>query len=248
MSGAVPSAAVAAPTSQPAVDAVEPPLVLAPPAGAPEEAAVISLADRIWELHGMMNILGAQSVETLQFARSSDGSLQVTRTFHRNPGVNAGDKVIPDQTATSRCDIAGVVLTRGQERQSFVVLKNEALVLNALVPLGKGKWYYTSRLPGNPGRPGAHEEYLFDFRDDPCKVDKGEATVQIRQNDFPPKAFKVHFVLTTAGAGCRYFDMRNDEGNNRLTRIGIRTEGAYGLMMDNLDLNTKVFQAVAAKG
>jgi hypothetical protein len=248
VSGALWNSVIAAPASQPMADAGEPALLLAPPAAAPDEATVKSLADGMWELQGPMNILGAGGVETLQFARSPDGVLQVTHTYHRNPGVNARDKVIPDRTETSRCNVAGVVLAYGQERQSFVVLKNDALVLNALVPLGKGKWYYTSRLPGNPGQPGAQEEYLFDFGDDPCQLDNGDATLQIRQNNFPAKGFRVRFALTSAGAGCRYFDVLNDDGNNRLTGIGVRTDGAYGLMLDNPGLNTKVFKAVASNG
>ena len=64
----------------------------------------------------------------------------------------------------------------GRELHTYILSPGRELVISAVIPLGKNRWYYagTGRAPG-PDPP--LYEYLIEFKDDPFKKDRGRAIV-----------------------------------------------------------------------
>jgi hypothetical protein len=208
------------------------------PAGAETVDALVSNS---WAQRGTKNILGQGVDEILTFKKTDKGELSVEQTTRKFRSVNerapAGAPPVAPYTETKTtlpAEVDRSVLRYGDRRQSFVLVPKERLILNALVPLGEGKWYYASQ----------REEMLFTFAADPVQKEHGDGTLQVCSD-----GGKVHTIKIT-------FDLASSSG--RIIRVVADTEqkavwaeiqfdaaGKYGLMIGRVDQKSQVLTPVA---
>jgi len=226
-------------------------LKLAPSAAAPDDSILAAVCANAWTWHGLVNILGEGSTQTLRFTRQPGGGMKLESDNQRVTGFKEqkkADGIPPGIVGTTTCDVQGPVLRCDGRPQTFVVVEGKLLVMNALAPAGERTWYYAAAESDKQGKVAHVEEYLFNFADDPLKADAGKGSMRVRIGDYPPKADDFQFKLTTAANGVRYFQIETDGPNGRAvrTRIGLAAGGDYGLMLDNLNLDSKIFSAISA--
>jgi hypothetical protein len=197
------------------------------------------------------DILGRGTDTVLQFRQGEDQKLTVdraTRTF-RSVNDRAGGGLgrnFDEKKESFPATLDGPLLRYGDEQQTFVVT-DKVLVVNALVPLGEGKWYYTARQSwGNGGH--RDEEMLLEFADDPTKKDEGAGTIQLTSSNGPAVLKEeVRFKLQRAGKDGRLVLVESADPQIRARRAEILFPAgdAYGLVLDRPNLNSRVFTAEA---
>ena len=228
-------------------DPVLPKLTLAPEAGANDGAAIAALTANEWVAAGPVNILGAGNSRSLRFTRA-DGKLRALSVLHSlrsfaEPQQTGGATKPTDATQADVCRIEGPVLWLGVRPQTFTVTRDRRLVLNAVVAMGKGRWYYAGSERMGNGQAVRVEEYEFNFIDDPMKRDAGRGSMKSRIGDFPPKAEDMRFTLDRDDHGSRLIqiDVDGPSGVAHRARLGLDASGRYALMLDNANLDSVIF-------
>src|SRR5690349_19220841 len=160
------------PASRPAGEAAG--LRLLPKGGPQNASALKELTASRWVDASPKDILGRGIDTVLQFRKGDDQKLtvdRVTRTFRsvNERGGGAWGQKFDEKKETFPATVEGPLLRYGDEQQTFAVT-DKVLVLNALVPLGEGRWYYAARETWGKGE-HRDEEMLLEFADDPTKKD-----------------------------------------------------------------------------
>ena len=186
-------------------------LEAAGPVGRKTEPA---LAGTSWVWPGTRKHTGEGFGRLLIFEGQRDGDqLIVRRGSISYSKVGFPRRNLQTSLVSLPCRIRGPVLFIGDEAHTFVLTK-QSLILDAVVPLGAGRWYYayTERRNGGKIR---WREYLYEFEDDPFEQDKGRAVVHGRiggkvvrsgasfsvKPDSPTLCRRVSFTSDNAGAG-----------------------------------------------
>lgn len=237
------------PASRPAAEAAG--LRLAPKGGPRDGSVLKKLTASRWVNASPKDILGRGIDTILQFHTGDDQKLtvdRVTRTFRSvndRAGGGFGQNFV-EKKETLPATAEGPLLRYGDEQQTFAVTDKE-LVLNALVPLGEGRWYYAARETWGKGE-HRDEEMLLEFADDPTKKDAGGGAIQLTSSNGPAiLKEEVRFTLVRADKQGRLIKVESADPQNRGRRAEILfpPDGAYGLVLDRPNLNSRVFTAEA---
>lgn len=202
---------------------------------------VDALVWRSWALSGMKNILGAGVDEILAFKKNDKGELSVEETMRKFRSVNeraaAGAPPLAPYTETKSnwpAEVDRSVIRFGERRMSYVLVPKERLILNALVPLGEGKWYYASE----------REEMLFTFAADPVQKEQGEGTLQVCSGD-AGKVYTTKIKFDLASSSGRIIRVVADTQQKAVwAEIQFDAGGKYGLMTGRVDAKSQVLTPV----
>lgn len=182
------------------------------------------LANSKWSHRSPRTILGRGTDTILTFDKlQEDKPFKAKRTVVSHLGVKGGRK--PPRTHEMALDvqIRGPLMQLGNSVRTFAV-DEKNLVLGAVLPVGKNKWYYFS----NTGR-GPYE-YLFEFAINPLDNDAGRAIAHRRIRGTVVKA-PASFKSVKSGPG-RKITLLSDvvKGTaHNFTEITLYPNKSYGI-------------------
>jgi hypothetical protein len=216
-----------------------------------DQATLDALAATRWAWYGAKNILGRGTDQFATFRVDKDKGLLIELTDRTWRSVNDRPANAPryvDKQSTFPRTVRGPILWYDDHQQTFALVPGKAIVLNAVVPLGNGRWYYAARrtLGKQDVPPFRDEEMLFDFgADDPLRAETGKGVLHLRSGDNPPVKEDVQFKVTHTGRDGRIINVRG-VNDRSLAEIQFPPEGKYGRLLDHPNLNSQVFTPARA--
>lgn len=204
-----------------------PQLRLLEAAGPVERKTERALAGTSWVWPGTQKHTGEAFGRLLIFEGQRDGDQLIAR----RGSISYSKSGFPRRNLQTSlvslpCRIRGPVLFIGDEAHTFVLTK-QSLVLDAVVPLGAGRWYYAhaERLRGGKIR---WTEYLYEFEDDPFEQNKGRAVVHRRIGEEVVRSGASFSVRPESPTGFRRVSFTSDKaGNSSVVYLVLVANRAY---------------------
>jgi DNA-binding beta-propeller fold protein YncE len=211
------------------------------PKDQPDGPKAQALAGTCWIHPAARNILGQGIDQILAFRRDKAGALLVDVTARHWFSVNERRNFpFEEKTTPYPCTIDGPILRYREQRQTVALSPGKAFVLNALVPLGNGRWYWAARRVWGEGE-HRDEEMLYEFTGDPIKEPQGKGTLQLHSGETASKFGIIFKLARDDHAGRRIEVTADDENHARWGSILFPPDANYALLMSGSSKDSVVY-------